>query len=193
MKNSKELKAIAKEALKGKRGQSIGAMFIYLLLSIIPLCSPCSQVGYLKYNVKLIRKEESSAGDVCEGFGFFGKALWLTIITSFFIFLWSLLLIVPGIIKSFSYAMAPYILGDNPQMTAREALRESKKMMDGKKGKLFWLCLTFIGWWLVGIVTLGIGFIWIYPYMQATFAAFYNEAISAGVPEKENTPEEITV
>jgi len=193
MKSSKDLKAIAKEGLKGKRGQSIGAMFIYFLLSIIPLCSPCLMVGYYKYNVSLIRKEETSAGDVCEGFGFFGKALWLAIITSFFVFLWSLLLIVPGIIKSLSYALAPYILGDNPQMTAREALRESKRIMAGKKGKLFWLGLTFIGWWLVGMITLGIGFIWIYPYIQATFAAFYNEAISAGVPQNESAPEEVTV
>jgi uncharacterized membrane protein len=191
MKSSKELKAIAKEGLQGKRGQSIGAMFIYLLLSAIPLCSPALLVGYHKYNVSLIRKEQTSAGDVCEGFSFFGKALWLSIISSFFIFLWSLLLFVPGIIKAFSYSMAPYILGDNPQMTAREALRESKKLMAGKKGKLFWLGLTFIGWSLVGIITLGIGFIWICPYIQATYAAFYNEAITVSVPQ--NAPEEVTV
>lgn len=183
MSSSKELKAIAKEALQGKRGQSIGAMFIYYFLSAIPLCSPALMVGYYKYNVSLIRKEDTSAGDVCEGFSFFGKALWLSIITGFFVYLWSLLLVIPGIIKAFSYSMAPYILGDNPQMTAREALRESKRLMEGKKGKLFWLSLTFIGWSLVGVITLGIGYIWIIPYMQATYAAFYDDAIVGSVPQ----------
>lgn len=177
MKTSAELKVIAKESLRGKYGPAIGAMLLFVLVSSVPLCSPAMQIGYNKYNLKLVRNERTDVSEVFQGFNLFGKALWLTIITGFFVYLWSLLLIIPGIIKGISYSMAPYILADNPQMTAREALRSSKSLMDGKKGKLFYLGLSFIGWVLLGSITLGIAYIWIVPYMQATFAAFYNEAI----------------
>ena len=178
MKTSSELKAIAKESLKGNYGKAIGAWFLFSLMSMVPFCSPAMQVGYFKFNSKLVRKEDTAAGEIFEGFNLFGKALWLTIITSFFIYLWSLLFIIPGLIKVFSYSMAPYILADNPQMNAREALQSSIKLMEGKKGRLFYIGLSFIGWSLLGAITVGIAYIWILPYMQATTAAFYNEAIS---------------
>ena len=180
MKTSSELKTIAKEGLKGKWGQAIGAMLLVGIVSGVPLCSPAMQVGSCKYNIKLVRKEDTEVGDVFEGFRLFGKALWLSIIMAFFLYLWTLLLIVPGLIKAFSYSMATYILSENPQMTAREALQDSKKLMAGKKGKLFYIELSFIGWCLLGTITLGIGYIWILPYVNATFAAFYDEAISVG-------------
>jgi uncharacterized membrane protein len=178
MKKSSELKLIAKEGLKGKYGKAIGAMFLYILMAMVPLCSPAMQVGYNKFNLKLVRKENAGAGDVIDGFKVFGKAFWLNIITAFFLYLWMILFIIPGLIKAFSYSMAMYILADNPQMTAREALRSSKELMHGKKGKLFYIYLSFIGWILLGYITLGIAFIWILPYVQATIAAFYNEAIA---------------
>ncbi|MCX7711378.1 MAG: DUF975 family protein [Clostridia bacterium] len=178
MKTSSELKQVAKQGLKGKYGQSIGAMFLYMIMSMVPLCGPAMNVGYVKYNLRLVRQENSEASNVFEGFSVFGKALWLAIITAFFLSLWFMLFYIPGIIKALSYSMAPYILADNPNMTAREALRASKQLMVGKKGKLFWLGLTFIGWFLLGSITLGIAYIWIIPYMQATIAAFYNDAIS---------------
>ena len=181
MKTSRELKAIALNSLKGNYGKAIGAMFLSGLVSIVPLCSPAMQVGYFKFNSKLIRKENTSASEVFEGFNLFGKALWLTIITNFFVFLWSLLFIIPGMIKIFSYSMAPYILADNPQMTASEALSLSKKLMDGNKGRLFYMELSFIGWCLLGSLTLGIVYIWLLPYMQATIAAFYNEEIRVSI------------
>lgn len=178
MRTSSELKAIAKESLKGNYGSAICAMLLYILVSMVPLCSPAMQVGYCKFSTKLVRRESTDAATIFQGFSSFGKALWLYIIMAFFIYLWSLLLIIPGIIKSLSYSMAPYILADNPEMTAREALRASKELMHGKKGKLFYIGLSFIGWYLLGCITMGIGFIWITPYMQTTIAAFYNDAIS---------------
>lgn len=178
MKTSSELKVIAKEGLKGKQGQAIGAMFLVILMSLAPFCSPAMNVGYCKYNLKLVRKESTTATEVFEGFNLFGKALWLNIIMAFFLYLWTLLFIIPGIVKSLAYSMANYILAENPQMTAREALRASRKLMDGKKGKLFYISLSFIGWCLLGTITLGIAYIWILPYMYATIAAFYDEAKS---------------
>lgn len=90
-------------------------------------------------------------------------------------FLWTLCLIVPGIIKSLSYAMTPYILADNPELSANEAIDLSMKMMDGRKMDLFLLYLSFIGWAILGILTLCIGYLWLYPYMYTTMAAFYED------------------
>ena len=97
--------------------------------------------------------------------------LWMYILIS----LWSLLLIIPGIIKGFSYAMTPYILEDNPELSATEAIHRSRMMMKGHKFDLFWLYLSFIGWAFLCLLTLGIGYIWLYPYIQASEAAFYEE------------------
>ncbi len=176
MKSSAELKVIAKESLKGKFGQAIGAMLLTGLISGVPLCSSAMGVGYSKFNLQLVRKQETSAGVVFDGFSVFGKALWLNIIMVFFIYLWSLLLLIPGIVKAFAYSMSSYVLADNPQMTAREALSASKNMMAGKKGKLFYLFLTFIGWSFLCGLTFGILAFYVLPYMQATLAAFYEDA-----------------
>lgn len=176
MRSTKELKAIAKEGLKGKWGQAMGAMLVTGIISGVPLCTPAMMVGYAGYNIKLVRKEATDFGDVFNGFNVFGKSLWLSIITAFFIYLWTLLLVIPGIIKTFAYAMAPYFLAENNSLTAREALTQSKLLMQGKKGKLFYLGLTFIGWTLVASLTFGIAYLWVGPYMSATMAAFYEDA-----------------
>ena len=90
-----------------------------------------------------------------------------------FIFLWSLLLIVPGIVKAYAYAMTPYILVERPELSVNEAIGLSRRMMKGRKFDLFYLHLSFIGWALLCILTLGIGFLWLYPYMMTAQAAFY--------------------
>jgi uncharacterized membrane protein len=176
MRTSKELKVIAKEGLHGKWGQAIGALLLTGLVSEVPFCSPAMIVGYSKYNLKVVRKENSEISDIFDGFNVFGKALWLQIITAFFIYLWSMLLVIPGIVKSFAYSMAQFFLAENHALTAREALKSSKEIMNGKKGKLFYLYLTFIGWFLLGSLSFGIGYLWIVPYFYATTAAFYEDA-----------------
>ena len=92
-----------------------------------------------------------------------------------FTFLWTLLFIIPGIIKAFSYAMSPYILEENPELSANEAIDRSRAMMKGHKFDLFWLYLSFIGWGFLCIFTLGIGLLWLMPYMQTAEAAFYED------------------
>lgn len=113
-----------------------------------------------------------------------------TILLQFvYIFLWSLLLLIPGLIKMYSYAMTYYILHDNPEIGAEEAICRSMKMMDGHKWRLFCLHLSFIGWWLLCILTLGIGMLWLAPYTQNSTAAFYedlkNQFDSAETPTAE--------
>lgn len=97
--------------------------------------------------------------------------LWVSILIS----LWALLLVVPGIIKAFSYAMTPYILEENPELSASEAIHRSRFMMRGHKFDLFWLYLGFLGWFLLCLLTAGIGFLWLAPYMEAAQAAFYQD------------------
>ena len=87
--------------------------------------------------------------------------------------LWTLLFIVPGIIKGLAYSLTPFIVKDNPQLSPNEAINLSMKMMKGHKFDLFYLYLSFIGWILLAILTLGIGLLWVIPYMQTAMAAFY--------------------
>ncbi len=91
------------------------------------------------------------------------------------VFLWTLLLIIPGIIKIFSYSMTPFILDENPELSASEAIHRSRMMMKGHKFDLFWLYLSFIGWFFLCILTFGIGSLWLTPYVQTAEAAFYQE------------------
>lgn len=97
------------------------------------------------------------------------------LLMALYTFAWTLLLIVPGLIKAFAYAMTPFILNDKPELSADEAIELSMKMMDGHKTALFWLYLTFIGWGILCIFTFGIGYFWLAPYMQASLAQFYEE------------------
>lgn len=101
-----------------------------------------------------------------------GGSLWMGL----FIFLWSLLLIVPGIIKAISYSMTEYILADCPEVKAKDALKLSMRMMAGHKGEYFVLGLSFLGWMLLSVLTLGILYVFhVGPYMQSSFAEYYQE------------------
>ncbi len=101
--------------------------------------------------------------------------VWGNLLMKIFIFLWSLLFIIPGIVKIFSYAMTPYILEENPELSAGEAIDRSRAMMRGHKFDLFWLYLSFIGWIILSFFTLGIGLLWLVPYVQTSVAGFYED------------------
>lgn len=180
-----ELKSRAKEQIKGK----IGLFFLMelIILAITAACvlipfvgwvaifiiTPAFNLSFCIIYLSLSRNEDISISHLFKGFNQTGRALWLNILISFFTSLWSLLFIIPGIIKIYSYSMAFYILADNPELTAREALRKSKEMMAGHKMDLFVLELSFIGWALLSVITFGIASIYIVPYMNATMANFY--------------------
>jgi uncharacterized membrane protein len=112
-------------------------------------------------------------GDVFNGFNSCLKAFTLQLLITIFTFLWSMLLIVPGIIKGIAYSMSFYILADNPNMTASEALNESKRITRGHKAELFVLSLSFILWYLLMCVTFGLAGIYVLPYVNTTTANFY--------------------
>ena len=122
----------------------------------------------------MTNNEKIKVSGLIEGYKRSGACIILTLLIQVFVMLWSLLLVIPGIIKSLSYSMAFYILADNPEMSAMEALNESKEIMKGHKWEYFVLNLSFILWILLGVITLGLGFIYVMPYMRTTTANFYN-------------------
>lgn len=182
-----EMKKAAKEQIKGNIGKLFVVSLIVAVITIvccfIPVIgslastfvlAPAFGISLCMIYLKLIKKEEVTVGNVFDGFNVTGKAAWLSILISFFTTLWSMLFVIPGIIKSYSYSLANYILADNPELTAREALNKSKEMMNGHKMDLFVLHLSFIGWYMLVGITFGIASIYVVPYMSATVANFYN-------------------
>ena len=133
--------------------------------------------GYAVTFLSNARGEEDpfNVSRMFDGYRDFVRIFTTILLTQIYILLWTLLLIIPGIIKSLSYAMTPFVLRDNPEMKNNAAIELSMKMMNDHKGDLFWLYLTFIGWGILCILTLGIGYFWLAPYMQASMAQFYEE------------------
>ena len=124
------------------------------------------------------REESVDLENLFEGFrrGRYVRVFCALFLVNLFTFLWALLLIIPGIMKAFSYALTPYILLDEPELTATQAISRSCELMQGRRWKLFCLYLSFIGWGILSLLTFGIGFLWLAPYMNASIAAFYEDA-----------------
>ena len=139
------------------------------------------KLGYCRFLLKMQDGEDAQVGDLFSRFDRFGDGFCLELLTSLYIMLWSLLFIIPGLVKAYAYAMAPFILEENPNMTPSEAIKASRELMDGHKFDLFCLHWSFFGWALLSVLTLGIGSLWLNPYMNAATAAFYRSI--AGRPE----------
>lgn len=113
--------------------------------------------------------------DGYRGWNQFLRILLTLVLREIFATLWTLLLIIPGIIKSYSYSMTEYILRDEPELKYNAAIERSMEMMQGHKADLFWLDLSFIGWFILSILTLGFGFLLLIPYMETAHAKFYED------------------
>jgi len=146
--------------------------------------------------LNLVRNPQVKKGGIFDGFKNYNSAFLVSLLKSIFIFLWSLLLIIPGIIKSYAYSMSYYILADNPEMTALEAIRASNEMMKGHKASLFMLYFSFIGWYLlltlvsiigafaqstaiiiIGYIIMLIGICPLLTWIQASVAEFYQDIL----------------
>ena len=221
---SSELRSIARKALKGFWGLSVGVTLVYSILGgqgvsfsnnsngngqmyaneYMPILTTVLvistilaivkfiiggpiQQGLCRYNINLLTRENKpSFNDLFSQFNNFGNAFGLNFMIGLFTVLWALLLIVPGIIAAYRYALAPYLMVEDPNIGVMEAIRQSKELMKGKKWKLFCLHFSFIGWILLGVLTLGIGYLWLAPYMQAATTAFYLDAV--GQRERMSVP-----
>lgn len=131
------------------------------------------ELGYAKFLLKQYDKKELQFSDLFSQFDRFGTGFAQKFLRTLYTCLWTLLFVIPGIVKGLSYAMTPFILEEHPEMTASEAIKVSMRLMDGHKMDLFILGLTFIGWQILACLTMGIGFLFLNPYMNAAYAAFY--------------------
>lgn len=149
-------------------GQSVLGFASFILGGVL-------QLGYARFLLKQHDGRSPEFNDLFSQFDRFGAGFAQAFLRSLYSFLWMLLLIVPGIIASLSYAMTPFILEENPGLTASEAISRSKQLMDGHKMDLFILRLTFLGWDILCILTLNLGHIALNPYKNAAEAVFYRQ------------------
>lgn len=187
-----DLKYRARLALSGRWNAAVLVMLLYLLLSLacgsIPLVGsiillPPLVLGLNIFFLRFYRYGENQFDNMFKGFDMFGKALGVFWLTRLYVFLWSLLFIIPGTIASYSYSQAMLIIYDHPEITVSEALRRSKAMMYGNKLTLFIQDLSFLGWFLLSVFPgFYIGFLWSMPYYHVTRIAFYDNLLeSAGM------------
>jgi len=174
------------------------SLFIGLLVLILiaSLFAPAINMGVTLFYIKLCRGERAGFGDA---FTFFSspkyilKALGLQLVMGVFILLWSLLLIIPGIIAAYRYSLAMYFMARNPEMGIFEAINESKVYMDGNKMSLFVLQLSFIGWAFLAVLTCGIGLLFLTPYMETSNAVFFLRVAGIKSVDDENDGEDVPI
>lgn len=165
---------------------------ILLAVSLLTLVlSPVLGLGCNHYFVELTRKNDLGYAGLFSRMRLFGKALWLYLRMAVQIFLWSLLLFIPGIMAAVRYSMAPYFLAENPDMSVSEAIERSKKAMDGRKMEFFALAISFAGWTMLAmlletlladlspvlgtVVSLALQ-VWVAAYQNGAVAVFYRSA-----------------
>lgn len=142
---------------------------ILQILIVAPLT-----VGLYSYFLKLTEENKPELDLIFSGFKTsFGNSVIMSVLISIYTCLWTLLLIIPGIIRAYSYSMAFYIMAENPGLSAGDAIKESMRIMNGHKMELFFLQLSFLGWEILACLTCGIGFLWLVPYINKTTANFY--------------------
>lgn len=180
---------------------AVAALVIWLIITII--IGGAGKLGYAKFNLNLVDNKNASVKDLFSQFHRLGDGFCMNFLTGLYLLLWTLLFIIPGLIKTYSYAMTPYILSENPGMSATEAIIKSRRIMDGNKWRLFCLGFSFIGWgllcatpvltagyfmalnfymeplkllWLIPLsIPLSVGYLFLKPYQEAAWAAFYRE------------------
>ena len=183
----------------------IGIVLLVVWLIVTIVISGAGKLGYATFNLKLVDHKNASLSDLFSQFHRLWDGFCMNFLMGLYTILWSLLFIIPGIIKEFSYAMTPYIMAEHPELTTNEAITRSREIMDGNKWRLFCLGFSFIGWsllcalpvllaltpivhmahranslvlllWLIpaGIPSF-IGYLFLRPYQEAAYAAFYRD------------------
>ena len=185
-----ELKARARAQLGGGIFQNHWMMGLAVCLligllesaatTILPAIGALIVIGPLEYGQAYIFLKQArdrqpvQLGDMFRGFqDDFGGTFLIGFLSQLFVALWSLLFLIPGIVKSYAYSMAYYVKLDHPDYGWKACIDESRRLMNGHKWEKFVLDLSFLGWILVGVLCLGVGTLWVTPYMAATEAQFY--------------------
>ena len=196
---------------------AIVVLVIWLIITIV--IGGAGKLGYATFNLKLVDNKDVALADLFSQFHRLGDGFCMNFLMGLYTLLWTLLFIIPGLIKTYSYAMTPYILAENPGMTATDAITESRRIMDGNKWRLFCLGFSFIGWGLLcaapTLIALGIvsgiavetqslavflwlvpasipsfiGSLFLTPYQEAAYAAFYRDVSGTAVVPDPALPE----
>ena len=160
-----------------------------LIDSLLRLAMAVVGVGFSLFVMNSVRRSQPALGNLLDGFGMFPRVLFLIILQIVLIFLWSLLLVIPGIIAAYRYSFAVYVMIDHPEMSAMDCLRESKRLTTGYKRQLFLLDLSFIFWFLLTMIPV-VGYIaqvYVTPYMESARVLYYEQirALQGGKPANE--------
>ena len=160
-----------------------------LIDSLLRLAMAVVGVGFSLFVMNSVRRSQPAIGNLLDGFGMFPRVLFLIILQIVFIFLWSLLLVIPGIVAAYRYSFAVYVMIDHPEMSAMDCLRESKRLTTGYKRQLFLLDLSFILWFLLTMIPI-VGYIaqvYVTPYMESARVLYYEQirALQGGKPANE--------
>lgn len=201
VKRNAELAKDALASLKGKWGLAVGTFLVYSLIIgilsngnnvymnsfgggygltaslnilLIVIGGPLT-LGVVKFSLNMSRGLDVSFEQLFDGFNNFGKAILTYLLVILSVIIGMIFFIIPGIILSLMFSQAFFILSENKDISAVDALKESARMMKGYKTKYFGLGLRFIPWALLCVLTLGIGFLWLVPYMYVSFAKFYDD------------------
>ena len=157
----------------GEAGTYIVSSLVFFVIYLV--ISTILQFGYSSYCLKVANRDGSmSYGDLFSSVRYLLKAIGLTLMISVFVLLWCILLVIPGIIAAYRYSQAIFIMVEDPNKGIMQCIRESKEMMAGHKMEYFILELSFFFWMLLGGVTCGLAYIYVYPYMTVKFANYYN-------------------
>lgn len=179
----KNVKLKAKAALEGNW---LGAILVFILFVLLTAALEATGIGvifsgllvfgYAAFCLELVKTKKASLGALLGGmFKNFLKKWGASLLMGLYLCLWSLLFLIPGIVKSYSYSMTYYIMQEKPKLGINEAITKSREMMNGHKWQLFLLDLSFTGWMLLSIVTLGLALFYVWPYYQAARAQFYKQ------------------
>lgn len=190
----------AKSSLSGRWGLAVGTVVGVTLISALSVIIPFANfliagpisLGFSMFFLRLARGQEAEFGNVFDGFKHFGAALGAYLLMLIGVLVGMIFLIVPGIIIALGLSQTMFILADEPELGAVEALKKSWAMMDGHKIDYFVLGIRFIPWMILCIFTLFIGFFWLAPYMQVTFANFYDALRTAQNPDEDFGADDIS-
>ena len=188
-----------------REGPTATARLLNLLLTAV---EAVIGAGFIIFTLRTIDGSGASCWNLFDGFAMFFRIIWLYIVEGFFIFLWALLFVIPGIVAAYRYRMALYLLLEHPEMSVMDCIRESKRLMMGHKWELFVFDLSFLGWAILvafvdsfgaylgvalfGVIGLGyIGYVFLMPYMQLSYSLYYRQltAVPASGAEGAWTPE----
>lgn len=185
-----EIRREARTTMQGLWGTCVPIWLIYLLIMMVPgfliksypvqfvislIIGGPFTYALARIFLRIYRHEVIDIGQLFEGFSEFTRTFTANALITLYVILWSLLLIIPGIIAALGYSMTFFIMAENPNIQATEAMRKSKEMMMGHKGELCLLGLSFIGWLILSIFTMGIGLLWLESYMYTSSVIFYHK------------------